>query len=632
MRVETGTIGPLPAPRRSPWARLGRRKPAPDPSPRAATAPIERPPRLLLRFALYSGVAFAVAAGVGVWFARHNATVRAEREVWADAKFTADQLGRDDLAETAMRAPVRNPATIAQLDELFGRKALNRGVLRVTLFSRAGRVTYSTDHSLIGSIPYDISLVRKAMTGKAVHEIAQLRGGIGDNPTSLKSYVPVYWFFDRNSSPNGVIGVYRDYGPVAATIRDDTISRTATVFLALLVLYVPTFPILRGVTRTLEKRNRQLAEQAEALRVSEEQYRLIVETAAEGVALLDAEGRIVFANQKMGEMVGRTTDTIAGSVLVELMDEASRATLDPRWFRSRHAASEQREVTLRRGLGLDVYTQMSANPIFDRNGMYTGALVMAMDITDRKRAEEALHEMEERLRHAPAAKSSRQAADIAHDFNQAVNAITGYSEYLLSNLDESDPLYREASQIKGAAASAVALTRQLLALSRRESFRAGLVDIGEIAERMRDDGLSAVLGDDVEIVVRADPATSRVAADAAQLEQVLVNLAVYAHDAMPEGGRFTIATRNVDLDEKFAAAHFPLRAGPYVLVEVSDTGQPLDEAARERLFRPLGGEERLSLATVYGIVKQSDGYIWVDSEPGRGTTFSIYLPRPEHRA
>jgi PAS domain S-box-containing protein len=632
MRVETGTVGPIPSPRRSPLARLGRRKPAPDPSPQAVTAPVERPPRLILRFAVYSGLAFAVAAGVGVWIARDNATRRAEHEVWADARFTADQLGRDDLAKTAMRAPVRSPATVAQLDELFGRKALNRGVLRVTLFSRDGRVTYSTDHSLIGSIPYDISLVRKAMSGKTVHDVAQLRGGIGDNPKALKSYVPVYWFFDKDSRPNGVIGVYRDYAPVAAAIRDDMVSRTATIFLALLVLYIPTFPILRGITRTLEARNRQLAEQAEALRISEEQYRLIVETAAEGVCLLDAEGRIVFANQKLAEMVGRTTETIAGAVLVELMDEASRATMDPRWFRSRHAANEQREVTLRRGLGLDVYTQMSANPIFDRDGGYTGALVMAMDVTDRKRAEEALHEMEERLRHAPAAKSSRQAADIAHDFNNAVRAITGYSEYLLSNLDENDPLYREASQIKDAAAGAVGLTRQLLALSRRESFRAGLVDLGELAERLSREKLAAILNENVEIVVGSEPGTSRVAADAAQLEQVLVNLAIYARDAMPEGGRFTIATRNVDCDEQFASEHFPLRAGPYVLLEVSDTGHALDEATRERLFRPFGGEERLSLATVYGIVKQSDGYIWVDSEPGRGSTFSIYLPRPEQAA
>jgi PAS domain S-box-containing protein len=628
MRVDTGAIGPIPAPRRPFWARVGGRKRGPELPPLAEAAPAsaERPPRLLLKFALYSGLAFAVAAGVGVWITRHDATVRAEHSVWADAKFTADQLARDDLAKTAMRAPVSDPGTLAQLDELFGRKALDRGVLRVTLFSRTGQVTYSTDHSLIGSTPYDLSLVRVAMKGKAVHAVAQLHGGLGANPTALKSYVPVYWYFDRNSSPNGVIGVYRDYGPVAQTIRDDMLNHTATILLALLVLYVPTFPILRRITRTLEARNRQLAEQAEALRVSEEQYRLIVETAAEGVCLINAEGRIVFANQKLAELVGRSPETIGGVALVDLMDDASRATVDPRWFRSRHAANEQREVTLRRGPGLPVYTSMSANPIFDREGSYSGALVMAMDITERKRAEEALHEMEERLHRSPAARASRQAADIAHNFNNSVTAITGYSEYLLSHLDEHDPLHREAQQIKQAAENAVGLTRQLLAFSRRESFASGEVDLAEIVERVRRDRLPAVLGDGVDVLVAIDAGVSPLAADAAQIEQVLVNLAVHGHDAMPEGGTFSIAARDVDLDEDFARDHQPLQPGPYVLLEVRDTGEALDDTTRERLFRPFGIQER-SLATVYGIVKQSGGFIFVSSVPDRGSTVSIYFPR-----
>src|SRR5205085_4312633 len=136
MRVETGTIGPIPAPRRPFWSRLRRREPAHDRHPLLAAAPtaaVDKPPRLLVRFAAYSGLALVVAATVGVWLAHHSATARAERDVWADARFTADQLSRDDLAKIAMRAPIRDAGTLAQLDELFGRKALNRGVLRVTL-------------------------------------------------------------------------------------------------------------------------------------------------------------------------------------------------------------------------------------------------------------------------------------------------------------------------------------------------------------------------------------------------------------------------------------------------------------------------------------------------------------------
>jgi PAS domain S-box-containing protein len=605
--------------------RLGRRKRAAE-TPLAAVG-ADRPPRLLLKFGVYAGIALIVAAVAGTWLASRNARVRAERDVWADARYTADQLGRDDLARTALRGPVGGDA-LSELDVLFGRTALQRGVVRVTLFSRAGIVTYSTDHTLIGQKPYDLADVEQALTGAEVHGISRLHGGVGDNPTVLQSYAPVYWYFDRNSSPNGVIGVYRDYAPVAKAIRDETVVRAGVIVAALLILYVALFPILRRVTRTLQARNRQLAQQAEALRASEEQYRLIVETAAEGIALLDADGKIVFANQKLAELLGRQPDSLPGTVLVELMDEHSRAAADPRWFRRRHG---HREFAFVRPTGSLVHTSVSANPILDRDGAYTGALTMVMDVTEQKRAEEALHEVEAKLGASPHRHETQQAAAIARDFDRTLTAITGYSEHLLNRLDPQDTLFREVKQLRASADGIVPLTRQLLAISRRESIHSEAVDLGRVLGRLERQ-FPRLVGDGVTVNTSVDPSVGRFEADSAQIEQVLVNLVHYADHSLSDHGRIHIEARNVDLDESFTNDHFPMRPGAYVLLAVSDNGPGLDEQQRATLFSPLFAGDKvdaagLGLATVYGIVKQSEGFIWADGPPGGGTTFRIYFPR-----
>ncbi len=627
--LDTSVFAPAPGRRRHRLGlgRRGRMRASPEQDAPLADILAAKPPRLLVRFGVYAGIALLVAAAAGTWLAGRSARVRAERDVWADARYTADQLGRDDLAKLALKGPV-GPALQADLDELFGRVALDRGVVRVTLFARSGLVTYSTDHSLIGKLPYDLSQVRQALEGAEVHGTSQLRGGAGDNPTVLHSYAPVYWYFDRNSSPNGAIGVYREYAPVARAIREETFLRAGAIIAALLVLYIALFPILRRVTRTLEQRNKQLIRQAEALRQSEEQYRLIVETAAEGVALLDADGRIVFANQKLAETLGRPVQELCGAELVKLMDEHSRAAADPRWFRRRQ---QQREFAFVLSTGSQVHTAISANPILDRDGRYAGALAMVTDVTDRKRAEEALHEMEARLGDSSARHETEQAASIARRFDEALTAVTGYSDYLLNRLDPGDPLFRDVSQLRASADGIIPLTRQLLAISRRESLRSELVDVaGVVAEMV--ETLPRLLGEGIEVAVSIDEALGRVKADPAQIEQVIVNLGLHSKRSLPDGGRIAIEARNVELDESFTREHFPMRPGSYVLLSISDDGPGPDERTRASLFSPLFAEKDedsrgLGLATVYGIVKQSEGFIWVDGGPGEGTIFSIYLPR-----
>jgi signal transduction histidine kinase len=310
------------------------------------------------------------------------------------------------------------------------------------------------------------------------------------------------------------------------------------------------------------------------------------------------------------------------------MDEHSRAAADQSWFRS-DRSRELREFTLLRPDGDEIYTTMSANPVFDHDGAYTGALAMVTDVTDRKRSEQALQTMEQQLRDSPGAAASRQAASIAHDFSNAVTAISGYSEFLLNRLDSSDPLHREAVEIRKAAEEAVGLTRRLLAFSRRESLRAQLVDVGAVV-REAEPTLPSLVGEEVHVATRVDPKLWKVRADPAQIKQMVVHLAVHAGESIAGGGRLKIEVGNAELDEDFAREHSPVNAGQYVQLAVSRTGKTLDESAEESRSDPsLTDSADLGLAAVHGIVKETGGTVLTESEPTGGSTVTVYLPRAQ---
>jgi signal transduction histidine kinase len=226
------------------------------------------------------------------------------------------------------------------------------------------------------------------------------------------------------------------------------------------------------------------------------------------------------------------------------------------------------------------------------------------------------------------------AGGVAHDFNNLLTVISGSSELLLANVSESDPRRRHVDVIRQTAARAAALTRQLLAFSRRQILKPRLLSLGDVIVNI-EQMLRRLLGEDIELHTRCDPGTGHVSADPGQLDQVVMNLAVNARDAMPDGGRLLIETSNADLDEDFVRAHPGAHPGRYVRLQVADTGVGMDATVRAHLFEPffttkeLGRGTGLGLATVYGIVKQSGGFIWVDSAPGYGARFTIDLPRVE---
>jgi CheY-like chemotaxis protein len=214
--------------------------------------------------------------------------------------------------------------------------------------------------------------------------------------------------------------------------------------------------------------------------------------------------------------------------------------------------------------------------------------------------------------------------------------ITGYSELMLSQLEERSPLVKEVEEIKRAGERASSLTQQLLAFSRRQVLQPRVIDLNEVVSRV-EKMLRRLIGEDVELRTVPGAGLWSVKADPGQIEQVLVNLAVNARDAMPGGGVLTIETGNVFLDEGYSLGHLPAQSGHYVMLAVNDTGVGMDEKTKSQVFEPFfttkesGKGTGLGLSTVYGIVKQSGGYIWVYSEPGKGSTFKVYIPRTEER-
>jgi two-component system cell cycle sensor histidine kinase/response regulator CckA len=271
----------------------------------------------------------------------------------------------------------------------------------------------------------------------------------------------------------------------------------------------------------------------------------------------------------------------------------------------------------------------------DEQGRVISCDGLISDITERKRAEQEMKALEEQLRQSQKMEAiGRLAGGVAHDFNNILTVIGGHCEISLLGLREEDPRRENIKEIKSVADRAANLTRQLLAFSRCQIMQVKVLDLNTILKDINK-MLYRIIGEDIELIMDLSEGLGKVKTDPGQIEQVILNLAVNARDAMPNGGKLLIETANMELDEVYARSHVGVKPGHYVMFSISDTGVGMTPEVKERIFEPffttkeMGKGTGLGLSTVYGIVKQSGGNIWVYSEPNRGTTFKIYLPRTD---
>jgi signal transduction histidine kinase/CheY-like chemotaxis protein len=303
-----------------------------------------------------------------------------------------------------------------------------------------------------------------------------------------------------------------------------------------------------------------------------------------------------------------------------------------------YAAASLATLAAANASGLDVQVVGLVVPLFILSYVAYKEAASRLDEAKRhveevERLYEEARKRDDKLRQAQKLEAiGRLAGGVAHDFNNVLSVILSHGELILQDLKPADPLRADIEEICKAASRAAGLTRQLLTFSRQQVIEPKVIDLHEVLMSM-DSMLQRILGEDVELVSVAPKSSGRVKVDPSHIEQVILNLVVNARDAMPTGGKLTIETANVVLDESYAVTHLPAKAGPYVMMAVSDTGTGIDRATQTHIFEPFfttkekGKGTGLGLSTVFGIVQQSGGNIWVYSEPGKGTTFKVYLPR-----
>ncbi len=490
---------------------------------------------------------------------------------------------------------------------------------------------------LTGAGPTGVRIGRRAalelslLVGGAVLATMAIFGGLLPASLLLPAQYP-YLLFPF------VIGAALRFGPRGASLLTMTVATLAVGYTArgggpfvmqtvpstdtALLLYIGILAIT-GLSLGPATTRHERAERA--LREANEHLAAVIQSSPLAIYTLDPASTVRSWNRAAEALYGWPAEEVIGRPLPTIgQDLEDHAHLRDRVLRGE--ALRGVEVTRRRKDGTLVNISLSVAPLHDAAGQVTGMLSLAADITE-------MRQLEVQYRQAQKMEAvGRLAGGIAHDFNNLLTAIIGTTALVLEDLGLESRARLDIQEIEKAAKRAAGLTRQLLIFSRQQVLEPRALDLNALVGNL-EKMLHRLIGEDVELRTKPAARLGAVRADPGQLEQAIVNLVVNARDAMPKGGRLTIETADVELDRSYVAGHVPTQPGAYVLLAVSDTGVGMDGATKARLFEPFfttkepGRGTGLGLATVYGIVKQSGGYVWAYSELGHGTTFKIYLPR-----
>ena len=382
------------------------------------------------------------------------------------------------------------------------------------------------------------------------------------------------------------------------------------------------------VLRDITDRKRE----EEALRRSEASHRSLILGATYGIFRCDVNGKFLAVNPALVAMLGYESeaDLLAANLVHDVIRDPEEGVRLLQQYRQK-GRLDGLEAQWRRKDSTPVPVRLSGRTVLDERGALEGYEVIAENVSER-------WHLEEQLRQAQKIEAvGRLAGGVAHDFNNLLTIVTGYSDLVLERLGATDAMRAYVEEIKKAGERAASLTRQLLAFGRRQTLAPRALDLNAVVANI-DKMLRRLIGENIELTTVLAPELGRVKADPGQIEQVILNLAVNARDAMPQGGQLTLETANVELNEGDTRTRVSVLPGRYVMLAVSDSGMGMDAETQAHIFEPFfttkeeGKGTGLGLATVYGIVKQSGGHIGLYSEPNHGTTFKIYLPRLEEAA
>ncbi len=357
-----------------------------------------------------------------------------------------------------------------------------------------------------------------------------------------------------------------------------------------------------------------------------------VEQCADLIVITDAAGRIEYVNPAFEKLTGYRKQEVLGQTPRILKSGEQGADVYRELWTTIRAGKIYRNVMInRKKSGESFIVEKTITPVHDGSGSIAHYISNDRDISERRRLESTLFQAQKMD------AIGLLAGGVAHDFNNLLMVISSYAELMQDAIGPGHRLHRNVLEILSAARRATDLTRQLLAFGRKQAQKLQVLDLNNVLREVSK-MLARVVGEDVELAIQMDPDLGKVKLDPVQVEQLVMNLAANARDAMPKGGKLTIATRNVELDEDYVHVRTIVPAGRYVMLEVSDSGDGIEPEHLPHIFEPFyttkeqGKGTGLGLATVYGIVKQSGGFIWVYSEPGMGTTFKVYFPRVEESA